>query len=183
MLVGLMGHTDLYDMRRESIAQAFSKHVFYFDDLTLEFMRNMPVTYQGKSYADLLKEGDRAAILTLKQKVWDGIRAIRPSLYTDWMSLQLARTVFSKGLKTSTKVTEAVIGDLRSEDQLRWFQKFGIDRHNRWNKAVLVKGDPLPSPLGDHPSENFIEGYDQVIDLSLPVQKETDRLKRQFYVE
>jgi hypothetical protein len=157
--------------------------VFYFDDLTVQFLKELPVFYMGKSYEELLRQQDRAGIVALKQLVWDGIRKVSPSLYTDYMANKLATTVFTKGIKTSTKVTEAVIGDVRSEDQARWLQRFGIDKHNRKNKMVLIPGDPLPSPLGDHPSEKLTWSPDQTINLEVPLEKEVERIRRQFYVE
>lgn len=183
MLVGLTGPTDLYDLRRERIAQGFCKQVFYFDDLTLQFIKVLPVTYKGKTYEQLLLAQDRAGIVALKQEVWLGLNSIDPNLYTDWMTLQLARGVFSKGLKTSTKVTEAVIGDVKGERQARWLRKFGIDRYNRENKIIRIDGEKLAGPLGEHPSEALVDPVDQVFDLNQPLEKEVDRIRRLMYTE
>lgn len=183
MLIGLTGPTDLYDLRRERIAHGFCKHVFYFDDLTLQFIKELKIQYNGKSYEELLQQQDRAAIVAMKQQVWEGLHRIDPKIYTDWMTLQLARTVFAKGLKTSTKVTEAVIGDVKGETQARWLRKFAIDRHNRSNKLVKVCAEPLPSPLGDHLSEQNIAEVDQTFDMSVPIDKEVDRIRRAIYTE
>lgn len=186
MIIGLCGPTDLYDLRRAKIASGFARRVFYFDDLTCLYMRNLPITYRGKTYEDLVRANDRVGICALKQQVEDGIRAINPRIYTDWMTNRVAVEAFPQGLKTSTKVTECVIGDVKYPDQAVWMRKFGTDKHNRLNKLVLITSDGLPSPLSEHISEQaYLEfGYDQIFDHTEPdLVKAVDQIRKNLYVE
>lgn len=186
MIIGLCGPTDLYDLRRAKIAEGFARKVFYFDDLTCLYLRHLPITYHGKTYEQLVRANDRVAICALKQQVEDGLRAMNPRIYTDWMTNRVAVEAFPKGLKTSTKVTECVIGDVRYPEQAAWMRRFGCERYNRTNKFVHVTSDGLPYPLNQHPGEtSFLEfNAEQTFDHSeLDLAKEVDRCRRKFYTE
>lgn len=187
MIIGLCGPTDLYDLRRAKIASGFARRVFYFDDLTCLYMRNLPITYRGKTYEDLVRANDRVGICALKQQVEDGIRAINPRIYTDWMTNRVAVEAFPQGLKTSTKVTECVIGDVKYPDQATWLYSFGCDKHNKKNKLVLVTVDEeLPAPLHRHLGE--VSYKDMVLsdtfDCANPdLPMEVDRIRKRFYMD
>lgn len=153
MIIGLCGPTDLYCLRRSELASHFCKKVFFFDDLTIQYARNLNVLYRGQNYDELVSKNDRAGIILLKQRVEDGLRAISPRIYTDWMTNQIAVKAFPQGLKISTKVTEAIVADVKYEDWARFLKRFGTDKNNRTNRCVLIPGPALPSPLCNHPSE------------------------------
>lgn len=181
MIIGLTGPTDLTDPRREDLASKFGGRVFWFEDLTIQYIKELGLLYRGKTYEELESLQDATAMLALKQRVWDGLHNINPTIYTDWMTSLLAKEVFSKGLKVNNSTTEAVIADVRSEKQAQWLRRFATDRHNRLNKIVYIPGKSLPAPLGLHASEQLIEA-DETLDLSTPIQKEVDRIRKQFYV-
>lgn len=193
MLIGLCGQTDLFDMRRESTAQAFGKHVFYFDELTCELCKRLPVAGpKGATYFDYLREGDRVGILYLKQKVEEGIRAVNPKFYTDWMTQQLVNTVFRQGLQVSAKVTEAVIVGIKYPEQARWFTTFGVGKANRPNKLIEVMGAPeLPPYLASHESENYYKEFDisKRLDVNeflrnpTALASEVNKIRKSLYLE
>lgn len=170
MIIGLCGPTDLYCLRRRKIAEAFCKQVFFFDELTVQYCRSLPVLYRGQTYDELVEKNDRAGIIRMKQTVEDGLRRISPRIYTDWMGNQLAVRAFSKGLKISTKVTEAVIGDVKYPEWARWLKKFATDKNNRTNRMVRIDGEVLPQPLCQHESETaYLEfGWDYDFDTNEP---------------
>lgn len=185
MIISLCGPTDLYNLRRTKLAEAFCKKVFFFDDLTVQFLEKMPVTLRGRTYQELLEQQDRVGVMSLKQKVEDAIRAVNPRIYTDWMTNQLASKAFSQGLKISTKVTEAVVGDVKYEDWARFLKRFGTDKNNRTNRAVFIPSPGLPAPLCDHPSETDYErfGYDMEFDVDeLDIGKAVNKVRSSFYL-
>lgn len=184
MLVGLFGPTDLKNMRRKDICEAWCKNAYWFDDLTVEFCKKLPVTHKGLGYWDLVKAGDREGLIALKQKVELGIREISPSLYTDWMTLQLAKGPFKKGIVLNPRATEAVIGDIRWPEQAKWLRTFGMGRNGRPNRLIFVDADqPLSGELATFPAEQLDLESDGSIDIYEPVADQIHLLKRRFYVE
>lgn len=186
MIIGLCGPTDLYCLRRTKLASAFCAKTFFFDDLTIEYCRKLPVLYRGKTYDELLALDDRAGLILMKQQVEDGLRQISPRLYTDWMGNQIATRAFPKGLKISSKVTEAVVGDVKYQDWWNWLKTFATDKHNRTNRFCTLVGIPeLPSPLCNHPSELEYKAFATDFDFDLKdtdLARQVNRCRSFFYL-
>ena len=139
MIVGLCGPTNPEDPRREQIASKFSKHVFRFDDLTTQLAEKLSEAFTGKQWKRLSFDKQMEA----KQHVEDTIRSIPDlkSFYTDWMTNQLAKTVYRQGLNVSSKVVEAVIADVKYPEWYKWLRPFGFSPQTmecRWNKTIYV---------------------------------------------
>lgn len=180
MILGLCGPTDLFNLRRTELAAHFTKRVFLFDDLTVRYARELNVLYRGQNYDRLIELNDRAGIMLLKQHVEDGLRRINKRIYTDWMTNELATKAFSQGLKISTKVTEAIVADVKYPEWASFLRRFGTDKFNRTNRLILVDGPGLPSPLCDHESEQAYKdfGWDRELDITeRDVAKACDRVK------
>lgn len=180
MILGLCGPTDLYCLRRTELASHFTKRVFLFDDLTVKYARELNVLYRGHTYDQLVEANDRAGIILLRQHIEDGLRRINKRIYTDWMTNEIVTKAFPQGLKISTKVTEAIVADVKYPEQASFLKKLGTDKFNRTNRLILVAGQDLPSPLCDHESEQAYKtfGWDRELDMTeRDVAKACDRLK------
>lgn len=184
MLIGLCGPTDLRNLRRLDVCSAWCKHAYWFDDLTVEFCKALPLVHKGSTYSQLVLAGDVLGVIELKQKVESAIRKLKPTLYTDWMATKLLQGPFSKGLTLNPKVTEAIIGDVRYEEQARWLRTFGVSSPNRHNKLIFVDVEqPLPPELSSFEGEAADFKTDGNLDVFENLEDEIYRLKKRFYLE
>lgn len=186
MLIGLVGPTDYSCMRRQKIGECFSAHVFFFQDLTIKFIRTFDCRYEGKTWDDLIHESNRYGLCCLLQQTEDRIRSINKNYYTDWMGQVLATTVFRKGLKATSAVTEAVIGDVKYPEQQKWLSKFAVDRNSRNNRTVLVDSAGLPPELASHEGETAYLEFNIDAEFSETEERffkrETNKIRKLLYI-